>query len=171
MALSLELTDNYELEVLSKEISYMLWSFCTSFSCNSIPCSGCLALHGVNPHSPSKKRKKRKNEQTKKSKLGAKPSKLDQGIFLFLKHNKLMGVIICLLTTWYGEENLCPTQSSTNLKLSFMWEQKTKKPLHLIASTSDRKKICQSVLTNRNMLRVWIPYYWTRSNSWITTND
>ena len=24
--------------------------FCASFSCNSMPCNGCLALHGVNPN-------------------------------------------------------------------------------------------------------------------------
>ena len=28
---------------------HMLWSFSTSFSCNSMPCSGCSALYRVNP--------------------------------------------------------------------------------------------------------------------------
>ena len=28
----------------------MLWPFCVSFSCNSMPCRGCSALHGVNPN-------------------------------------------------------------------------------------------------------------------------
>ena len=28
----------------------MLQSFCGSSSCNSMPCSGCSALHGVNPN-------------------------------------------------------------------------------------------------------------------------
>ena len=29
-------------------INRHLWSWCASFSCNSMPCSGCSALHGVN---------------------------------------------------------------------------------------------------------------------------
>ena len=48
VALSPELTDIFQLEVLSKQISYMLLSCCASFSCNSIRRSGCSALHGVN---------------------------------------------------------------------------------------------------------------------------
>ena len=55
IALSLELTDTFYLQVLFKQISCMLQSFCTSFSCkSSIPRSGCSALHGVNPIKQSK---------------------------------------------------------------------------------------------------------------------
>ena len=35
---------------LLKQISCTLWSFCASFSCNSMPHSGCSALHIVNPN-------------------------------------------------------------------------------------------------------------------------
>ena len=44
MALSLELTDAYELSVFSKEIICILFVLL----CNSMPCSGCSPLHGVN---------------------------------------------------------------------------------------------------------------------------
>ena len=49
MALSLEQADIFSLLDLSKQISCMLEHFCDSFSCNSMPSSGCPALHGVNP--------------------------------------------------------------------------------------------------------------------------
>ena len=39
---------------LSKEIFCLLLSFCTSFSHNFIPCSGCSALYGVNVNSKKK---------------------------------------------------------------------------------------------------------------------
>ena len=38
------------LQVLSKHIFCMLQSFCDSFSCKSMPHSGCSASHGVNPN-------------------------------------------------------------------------------------------------------------------------
>ena len=50
VALSLELRDIFLLYVLSKQISCILWSFCASFSCNSMPFSGCSALHVLNPN-------------------------------------------------------------------------------------------------------------------------
>ena len=36
--------------ILSKHISCMLYFFRASFSCISMPCSGCWTLHGVNPN-------------------------------------------------------------------------------------------------------------------------
>ena len=33
-----------------KQIYCMFLSFCTSFACDTMPCSGCSALHGMNPH-------------------------------------------------------------------------------------------------------------------------
>ena len=59
MALSLELTDIFQPQVLSKQISCA--SFCVSFSCNSMPCSGCSALHGVNPDLKKKTKQKNNN--------------------------------------------------------------------------------------------------------------
>ena len=44
MALSLELRDTFYLQVFSKRIYCLLQSFCTSFHCNSMPCSGCSNL-------------------------------------------------------------------------------------------------------------------------------
>ena len=35
---------------LSKEISCILLSFCASFSCNTMPCSSCSVLHGIDPN-------------------------------------------------------------------------------------------------------------------------
>ena len=43
-----KLADTYQLQVLFKDISCMLESFCASFSCNPMSCSGCSVLHGVN---------------------------------------------------------------------------------------------------------------------------
>ena len=48
MALYLVLADTFYMLVICKQISYMFSSFCTSVSCNSIPHSGCSALHGMN---------------------------------------------------------------------------------------------------------------------------
>ena len=41
---------NYDLNSCKPRTNqHLLKPFCTSFSCNSIACSGCPALHGVNP--------------------------------------------------------------------------------------------------------------------------
>ena len=49
MALSQKLIDTFYLWVLSKQLSNMFFNlFFSSFSCNAMPYSGCLALHEVN---------------------------------------------------------------------------------------------------------------------------
>ena len=49
MALSLELIGAFYYWRLSNQLSCILFIFFSSFFCNSIPCSGWLALCGVNP--------------------------------------------------------------------------------------------------------------------------
>ena len=61
MALNLELTNIFYLQVLSKQTLCMLLSFCDSFSYSSMPCSGCSALHRVNPNLNKEKKLNIKN--------------------------------------------------------------------------------------------------------------
>ena len=44
-----DLTDTFQLCVLAKNFPVCFSSFSSSFSCKSMPFSGCSALHGVNP--------------------------------------------------------------------------------------------------------------------------
>ena len=54
MVFNLELIDIFWMQVLVKQISCMPQIFCVSFSCNSMPCSGCSVLHGVNSNYQNK---------------------------------------------------------------------------------------------------------------------
>ena len=87
-------------------------------------------------------------------KLGAKHSKLDRGIFLFQKHNELMGVINLFVDDimWVGKPIF--NSAINKFKTIFHVGAENDKAFTYVSIYIKINIICQSALTKTHMLRV-----------------